>query len=180
MDYQLKAVYTIGILNFVLEKDSEPYRHEVVLYDKVTNCQFYDKLAYYYFELPKFTKTEDELETIQDKWMYAIKNLSALNDKPVALKEQVFTRLFRIAEIAKFSEKEKFAYHGSLKKMWDNSAVLEKSYTEGHNDGKAEGKVEGKAEGKAEERLSIAKNLKEIGISPKDIFKATGLKEGEY
>ena len=130
-------------------------------------------MAYYYFELPKFTKTEDELETIQDKWMYAIKNLSALNDKPVALKEQVFTRLFRIAEIAKFFEKEKFAYQGSLKKMWDNSAVLEKSYTDGHNDGKAEGKVEGKAEGKAEERLSIAKNLKEIGISPKDIFKAT-------
>ena len=137
-------------------------------------------MAYYYFELPKFTKTEDELETIQDKWMYAIKNLSALNDKPVALKERVFTRLFRIAEIAKFSEKEKVAYQGSLKKMWDNSAVLEKSYTDGHNDGKAEGKVEGKAEGKAEERRSIAKNLKEIGISPKDIFKATGLKEGEY
>lgn len=45
------------------------------------------------------------------------KNLSALNDKPVALKEQVFTRLFRIAEIAKFSEKEKFAYHGSLKNV---------------------------------------------------------------
>lgn len=116
MDYQLKAVYTIGFLNFVLEKDSESYRHEVVLYDKVTKCQFYDKLAYYYFELPKFTKTEDELENIQDKWMYAIKNLSALNDKPVVLKEQVFTRLFRIAEIAKFSEKEKFAYQGSLKK----------------------------------------------------------------
>ena len=56
--------------------------------------------------------------------------------------------------------------------MWDNSAVLEKSYTDGHNNGKAEGK--------AEERLSIAKNLKEIGISSKDIFKATGLKEGEY
>lgn len=78
--------------------------------------------------------------------MYAIKNLSALNDKPVVLKEQVFTRLFRIAEIAKFSEKEKFAYQGSLKKMWDNSAVLEKSYTDGRNDGKAEEKAEGKAE----------------------------------
>lgn len=42
--------------------------------------------------------------------------------------------------------------------MWDNSAVLEKSYTDGRNDGKAKGKVEGKTE----ERLSIAKNLKEI------------------
>lgn len=60
--------------------------------------------------------------------------------------------------------------------MWDNNAVLEKSYADGHNDGKAEGKVEGKAE----EKLSIAKNLKDIGISPKDIYKATGLKEGEY
>ncbi len=58
--------------------------------------------------------------------MYAIKNLSALNDKPVALKERVFTRLFRIAEIAKFSEKEKVAYQGSLKKMWDNSADWKK------------------------------------------------------
>ena len=86
------------------------------MYDKAVKKQFYDKLAYYYLELPKFTKNADELETIQDKWMFAIKNLSTLNDKPVALKEQVFTRLFRIAEIAKFSEKEKYAYEESLKK----------------------------------------------------------------
>ena len=78
-------------------------------------------MAYYYFELPKFTKTEDELETIQDKWMYAIKNLSALNDKHVVLKEQVFTRLFRIAEIAKFSEKgrRKTFYCKKLKRDWN-------------------------------------------------------------
>lgn len=55
-DYQLKAVYTIGILNFVLEKDSEPYRHEVVLYDKVTNCQFnanWLTIILNYLNLPK-------------------------------------------------------------------------------------------------------------------------------
>lgn len=39
-NYQLKAVYTIGILNFVLDKDSEPYRHEVVLYDKAVKNNF--------------------------------------------------------------------------------------------------------------------------------------------
>lgn len=56
LDYQLKAVYTIGILNFVLEKDSEPYRHEVVLYDKVTNCQFnanWLTIILNYLKLPK-------------------------------------------------------------------------------------------------------------------------------
>ena len=52
----IKSVYTIGILNFVLEKDSEPYRHEVVLYDKVTNCQFNAKwltIILNYLNLPK-------------------------------------------------------------------------------------------------------------------------------
>lgn len=56
LDYQLKSVYTIGILNFVLEKDSEPYRHEVVLYDKVTNCQFnanWLTIILNYLNLPK-------------------------------------------------------------------------------------------------------------------------------
>ena len=56
LDYQLKAVYTIGILNFVLEKDSEPYRHEVVLYYKVTNCQFnanWLTIILNYLNLPK-------------------------------------------------------------------------------------------------------------------------------
>lgn len=60
--------------------------------------------------------------------MYAIKNLSALNDKPVALKERVFTRLFRIAEIAKFSEKEKVAYQGSLKKCGTIAPYWKKLY----------------------------------------------------
>ena len=56
LDYQLKAVYTIEILNFVLEKDSEPYRHEAVLYDKVTNCQFnanWLTIILNYLNLPK-------------------------------------------------------------------------------------------------------------------------------
>ena len=115
-DNRIKAVYSITLVGCELDGDSDSYLHEVVLYDKGSKAKFCDNIAYYYLELPKFTKNEDELETIQDKWMYAIKNLSALNNKPLALKEQVFTRLFRIAEIAKFSEKEKFAYQGSLKK----------------------------------------------------------------
>lgn len=203
-NYQLKAVYTIGILNFVLDKDSEPYRHEVVLYDKAVKKQFYDKLAYYYLELPKFTKNADELETIQDKWMFAIKNLSALNDKPVALKEQVFTRLFRIAEIAKFSEKEKYAYEESLKKMWDNYATLESSFTEGQKKGKEEGLKQGKEEGlkqglekglkqgiekglkqgieegSKQAQVNIAIKMKNKGMSSEDILNLTGLKEGQY
>lgn len=171
-----------------LDDGSDSYLHEVVLYDKCSKTKFCDNIAYYYLELSKFTKNADELETIQDKWMFAIKNLSALNDKPVALKEQVFTRIFRIAEIAKFSEKEKYAYEESLKKMWDNYATLESSFTEGQKKGKEEGLKQGiekglkqgLEEGSKQAQVKIAIKMKNKGLSSEDIFNLTGLEEGQY
>lgn len=56
LDYQLKAVYTIGILNFVLEKDSEPYRHEVVLSTRSQIANFMTNwltIILNYLNLPK-------------------------------------------------------------------------------------------------------------------------------
>ena len=68
--FGLKAVYTIGILNFVFDedKDDENYYHHVVqLMDVNKKTVFYDKLTYIYLEMPKFRKTEDELVTMDDK-----------------------------------------------------------------------------------------------------------------
>ncbi len=44
-NFQLKSVYTIGILDFVFdenEHDTEVYHHEVQLFDKTTKKVFYD------------------------------------------------------------------------------------------------------------------------------------------
>ena len=115
-DYQLKSVYTIGILNFSFDdSDPEYFHHEVKLMDTRTKNVFYDKLTFIYLEMPKFTKTEDQLVTMFDKWLYAIKHLPALMDRPKALYEKVFEQFFRAAEIAKFTRKEMAAYEGSLK-----------------------------------------------------------------
>ena len=79
--FGLKAVYTIGILNFVFDedKDDENYYHHVVqLMDINKKKVFYDKLTYIYLEMPKFKKTEDELVDLTDKWLYALKNLPRL------------------------------------------------------------------------------------------------------
>ncbi|GEM_PF-3710108 len=56
--------------------------------------------------------------------------------------------------------------------MWNSYASFETSFNKGLK--------EGREDGRAEVKISVARNLKEIGISSKDIFKATGLKEGEY
>jgi predicted transposase/invertase (TIGR01784 family) len=90
-DFELKAVYTIGILDFVFEEsEANKYRHDVKLTEQETHKVFYDKLNYIYLEMPKFCKTEKELNTHFDKWMYVLKNLSKLDRIPVELKEKYF------------------------------------------------------------------------------------------
>lgn len=171
-DYKLKAVYVIGILNFKFSDDkTDNYYHNVKLVDLNTNEVFYDKLTFIYLEMPKFNKTEDELETMFDKWMFVIRNLSRLMERPAALQERVFTRLFESAEIAKFSKEQYEEYEDSLKVYRDwintiNTAVMKS-------------REEGRAEGKLEEKMDIARKLKNSGISFDVISVSTGLSEEE-
>lgn len=175
-DYKLKAVYVIGILNFKFTDDTtDYYHHNVKLVDLNTNEVFYDKLTFIYLEMPKFNKTEDELETMFDKWMFVIRNLSRLMDRPAALQERVFTRLFESAEISKFSKEQYEEYEDSLKVYRDwmntiNTAVMKS---------RAEGRAEGREEGRIEERLELARKFKASGVPVNIIAANTGLSEDE-
>ncbi|MDD6501858.1 MAG: Rpn family recombination-promoting nuclease/putative transposase, partial [Bacteroidales bacterium] len=106
-NFMLKKVYTIGILNFCMDDSKTDYiKREVKLMDTRSKEVFYDKLTYIYLEMPKFRKSEEELETEFDKWLYAIKNLATLMERPAVLQEAVFQRLFEQAEIAQFNREE--------------------------------------------------------------------------
>ena len=121
-NFQLEHVYTVALLNFDLEEeafDKNDINHDVGLLDKKTFKVFNDKLSFKYVEIAKFNKTEAELDTLYDKWLYVLKNLSRLDKRPAALKEKVFTKLFEEAEIAKFTPTELKEYEDSLKAYRD-------------------------------------------------------------
>jgi predicted transposase/invertase (TIGR01784 family) len=127
-DFHLKAVYTIGILDFVFEedkKDRDKFLYHVQLSDTETHKVFYDKLTFIYLEMPKFRKQEEELETPFDKWMYVLKNLAKLQNRPPALQERIFKKLFQIAEIEALNPEEREAYDESLKRYWDLQNVID-------------------------------------------------------
>lgn len=167
-DYELKAIYTIGILNFTFDdKDNNYYHHEVKLLDIRTKEVFYDKLTFIYLEMPKFNKSESELETMFDKWMFVLRNLSGLMERPAALQERVFERLFKAAEIAGFSKQELYEYEDSLKVFRDWYSVVKTAEKKGFE------------EGEKKKQQEIARNLKTMGLSPDAIIKATGLSSGE-
>lgn len=171
-DYELKAVYIIGILNFTFDgMKSTHFHHEVKLMETVTHEVFNDKLTFVYLEMPKFHKTEHELETLFDKWMFVLKNLSRLMERPAALQERVFNRLFEAAEIAKFSPEKLYAYEESLKVYRDWNNVIDTAIQKGE--------AIGEAKGEQRKAKAIARNLKNTGLSIAEIATATGLSADE-
>ena len=154
-------------------------RHTIKLCDTKTHKVFYKKLDFIYVEIAKFTKTEDELETLYDKWLYVLKNLSALEKRPKALREKVFDKLFEEAEIAKFTPQELREYEDSRKAYRDLKNSLDTALRDGFKKGLAEGHEKGLAEGRAEGERSkafdIARKLKAMNIPYEGIREATGL-----
>jgi predicted transposase/invertase (TIGR01784 family) len=177
-DFQLNAVYTVGILDFVFDEDKdspEYYHHYVQLMETRRKKVFFDKLTYIYLEMPKFTKTEEQLETHFDKWLYVIKNLPLLQERPRRIQELVFQRLFEAAEIARFDPSERAAYEDSIKVYRDLKNVIDTGREEGWEAGLEEGLAKGRHEGGLQRALEMAKQMKAAGEPLAKIVAYTGL-----
>jgi predicted transposase/invertase (TIGR01784 family) len=135
-DFELSAVYSVGVLDFIFDdhKGDDTFLHIVEL--KNQHCEvFYEKLKFIYIELPKFTKSLDQLETHFDKWMFLLRHLAELTDRPQPLEEGVFPELFAAAEIANFSPTEQETYQNSLKYYRDMNNVVDTARQEGRQEG---------------------------------------------
>ena len=185
-NFNLKGVYTVGILDFVFpdhEYPKDSLRHEVKLVDVDDKHVFYDKLTFLYLEMPKFSKKEDELKTMYDKWLFVLHNLSRLMKRPAALQERIFTRLFEQAEIALYTPEERQDYEDSLKVYRDMKNVLDtaelkgmkKGMKKGLEKGRKEGLKKGIEQGSFEERRKNARAMKDLGLPLETIAKVTGM-----
>lgn len=173
-NFKLDRVYAVALLNFDLEEpafDQEGINHDVGLLDMKTHKVFNDKLSFKYVEISKFNKTEDELVTLYDKWLYVLKNLSRLDNQPVALQEKVFTKLFTEAEIATFTPTELKEYEDSLKAYRDVKNSIDTALERGRAKGLEEGIQKG--------RVEVAKAMLQRGMNMKIVMELTGLTEDE-
>jgi predicted transposase/invertase (TIGR01784 family) len=162
-NYNLKAVYCIGILDFTFDDyETEPEKGEVVHTIKLKNQNgktFYDKLTFIYLEMPNFKQLETQLETRLDKWLYFIKHLEDFQTIPTIFADEVFSQAFEKAELAKFGQAELANYENSLKIYRDLKGVIDTAFDEG--------------------KVEVAKKLKELGVDFEIITKSTGLTKEE-
>ena len=182
-NFELKGIYTIGILNFEFsDNDGDPneyHNHEVKLLDVRNKHVFYDKLTFFYLELPKFKKKADELVSMLDKWMFVLCKLEKLDERPASFTEPIFDQLFKEAEIANFSEREYLQFESNLKHERDSQNIfdfaIEKATKKGLKEGENKGFKQGILQGEKQKALEIALKLKSKGLSDEEITALTGI-----
>ena len=169
-NFCLKKVYVVALLNYRMSDeafDSSDTIHTIALMDTKTNKVFNAKLMFKYVEVGRFDKTDDELISLSDKWMFVLKNLSRLDNRPSSLREKIFTKLFDAAAIARFTPMELREYEDSLKAYRDIKNSLDTA------------KEEGRAEGRAEGIAMVVKNMHAKGMDIDVIASITGLNKDE-
>ena len=185
-DYKLKNVYVVAMMNFRLPKKEYPedsFFHKIQLMDVEDFHVFYEKLTLYYVELPKIDNMKLDLNTPFGRWFHALNNLYYYDRQPRELKEPVFDKLFRQAELARLTPDQDLAYERSMKVYLDTFNQIEGARILGHDDGLAEGKelglAQGLAEGKREANREIAKKMLSLGMDMETILAVTGLSAEE-
>ena len=167
-DFKLSPIYMIAILDFQYDEKEErqKFLRSVNLKDQDGEV-FYEKLVFKFIQMPLFKKGEDELETHFDKWIYFLKNLESFDKIPDILKETVFEKAFREAELANMTSEQYEQYQESLMTYVEVKEVIKTAENDGIEIGERKKAVE------------IAKELRRLGVDITIIIQSTGLSQNE-
>jgi predicted transposase/invertase (TIGR01784 family) len=141
----LRPVIFIGILNFKIfpEKDFLS-RHLIINID--SQKQHLKDFEFNFIELPKFNKTESQLKTIIDQWIYFLKETPNLKIIPKHLNHDL-AEAYETANQNTWTEEELEVFEYWELEANTETNLQEKKYKEGVKKGKDEGIKEGKEEG---------------------------------
>lgn len=168
----LEPIIALTITDFVMFEEIENIITYFKLIEKDKLIKYSDEIELIFVELPKFTKNEDELDSVTDKWIYFIKNAGTLEYTPKGLVEEVEIRkAFEIANTAGMSKEELEAQF----KRHDFIYLQKNSIEFALKQGRKEGKEKGKEEGRKEKTIEVAKTLLSLEDDIEKISMVTGL-----
>jgi predicted transposase/invertase (TIGR01784 family) len=163
-DFSLTPIYMIAILDFEYDEEEEKRKFLRHVQLKDQDCEvFYDKLHFKFIEMPLFTKEEHELENHFDKWIYFLKKLETFDDIPAILREPIFEKAFKTAEVANMTPEQRDEYEQSRLSYLEVKEAVNTA----------------EMDGRKKEKVEIAREMKKEGFDHATINRLTGLTGGE-
>lgn len=206
-DYYFAPVYQISFLNFpntIVETkyDGEnQYISHYVYKSKDTGRELGDETNIIFIDLAKFRKNFEECETQGEKWLYSIRNMHLLKQRPAGIEGTELDELFTEAHLAAWPAEKRLLYEKHIMNRNDYENILyeryeegfDRGYSDGHQqglnagcekglkeglkEGREEGREEGRKEGRKEGMAAAITTMLSAGISVEVIAKAFGMTE---
>jgi predicted transposase/invertase (TIGR01784 family) len=202
MDYGLKPVYVISLLNFTLKHDSEDaledgYICRYELRNRHNTELMTPSLNFVFVELGRLKLKEDEGEKCRDlleKFIFSLKYMHMLTEPPKGFTDGLLNDLYRATELATMPIETREYYNQSMRTELDIIAErdfakevamaegraegweegLEAGRAEGLEAGRAEGLEAGRAEGLEAGRAEVAKAMLAQGLAPELVAACSG------
>jgi predicted transposase/invertase (TIGR01784 family) len=183
-DFSLLPVYSVNIMRYKIDEEPHTVRR-IRLANVETGRVFYEGLTFVFVELPKFTRTLEQVTTPTERWLYLLKHLPEMEEIPPTFQEEPFPQAFEIARLAALSEKDREIYHHVMKRVSDEKEVLETQFVMGRETGRMEGRKEGEErgrkagqeEGRKQEKREMARAMLVKGMDRTTVAEITGLSE---
>jgi len=179
-DYpKLNQVIAITIVDFVMFREFDHYLFCHEFRETISNNCYLDEIRHYFIELPKFKKSDTEIETTIEKWCYFIKHAGSLNTIPEKLNQEPFRQAFEIANQANMTKDEWEAYDAAGVRMQDERGVAVAARKEGEQIGEQRGIQIGEQRGIQIGEQKILHALKQKGFDIDRIAEMTGFSREE-
>ena len=147
--HELKPVIFLGILNFNFTADSH-YLSTHCIHNIETKEHILRDFRFTFAELPKFNKTESELQTIEDKWLFFLKYAKQLTAIPEVIREAAIREAFEIVNSLNWDKETLHLY--TMRNIYVQDEINRVRY--GYNKGLA-GRRKQRARQKANSNLNM-------------------------
>lgn len=145
----LKPVTLLSVLNhsiFPVHIDYLSFHENI---EKDTKESYLNDMSYAFIELPKFNKKLNELETIEDYWVFMMKEATHMRDIPKKAPQEI-KLAYEILEKHKWTPEEFLAYEKANIALMDELDAMRTAKEEGMKKGMKKGIQKGIQKGRKE------------------------------
>jgi predicted transposase/invertase (TIGR01784 family) len=160
----LKEIIFLAIADYVMFPAKTSHKSDHVILDKETYEQDLKDFSFTFIELPKFTKTIEELSSVEEKWFYFFKHAketSPENLQKLIGNEEIIARAYQELDRFFWNDQEISDYERAEKARNDYLSSMNKKFTDGKEEGKEEERAKAEIE-KAEIRVKAEIEKAEI------------------
>ena len=182
-DYSLiQPVYCLSLVNDkAFDYETDEFYHDYAIVDVEHTDRHIEGLRLVFVELPKFKPQSIAEKKMAVLWLRFLTEIAEDTiEAPAELLENEATRkALGLVEKSAMTEGQLYAYEKFWLAVVDERILREAAAKKGYNEGMEKGLAEGMQKGMEKGIYTVARNMKQMGLSLEDITKATGLSEKE-